>query len=248
MFFKMTKEKISILIPAFNEEDKILLTIKETINVFDKINYDYEIIIIDDGSVDDTYKIVQENLNVFGGRVKLERYKPNTGKGCAIKYGFNFVSGDYVLFLDADLDLHPSQIINFLKLMEDNKADLVMGSKRHKDSIVNYPNSRKFISNGYYLLIKILFGLPVKDTQTGFKLFRYEALKNSISRIIVKRYAFDLELLVVLHKLGYKIIEGPIYLKPTRAYYNRIGLKAVYDTLIDTLAIFYRLKIKRFYD
>ncbi|MBM3708591.1 MAG: glycosyltransferase family 2 protein, partial [Actinobacteria bacterium] len=113
----MTKEKISILIPAFNEEDKILLTIKETINVFDKINYDYEIIIIDDGSVDDTYKIVQENLNVFGGRVKLERYKPNTGKGCAIKYGFNFVSGDYVLFLDADLDLHPSQIINFLKLM-----------------------------------------------------------------------------------------------------------------------------------
>jgi len=66
--------------------------------------------------------------------------------------------------------------------------------------------------------------------------------------IIVKRYAFDLELLVVLHKLGYKIIEGPIYLKPTRAYYNRIGLKAVYDTLIDTLAIFYRLKIKRFYD
>ena len=244
----MVKEKISILIPAFNEEDKIILTIKETLNVFEKIGYDYEIVIIDDGSVDNTYNIVQENLNIFNGRVKIERYKSNTGKGFAIKYGFNFVSGDYVLFLDADLDLHPSQITNFLKLMEEHKADVVMGSKRHKDSIVDYPKSRKFLSTGYYFLIKILFGLPVKDTQTGFKLFRYEALKNGISRIIVKRYAFDLELLVVLHKLGYKIIECPIYLKPSRRYYNRIGLKDIYHTLIDTAAIFYRLKVKRFYD
>jgi glycosyltransferase involved in cell wall biosynthesis len=244
----MVKEKISILIPAFNEEDKIILTIKETLNVFKKIGYDYEIVIIDDGSVDNTYNIVQENLNIFNGRVKIERYKSNTGKGFAIKYGFNFVSGDYVLFLDADLDLHPFQITNFLKLIKEYKADVVMGSKRHKDSIVDYPKSRKFLSNGYYFLIKILFGLPVKDTQTGFKLFRYEALKNGISRIIVKRYAFDLELLVVLHKLGYKIIECPIYLKPSRRYYNRIGLKDIYNTLIDTAAIFYRLKIKRFYD
>jgi Glycosyltransferases, probably involved in cell wall biogenesis len=244
----MVKEKISILIPAFNEEDKIILTIKETLNVFEKIGYDYEIVIIDDGSVDNTYNIVQENLNIFNERVKIERYKSNTGKGFAIKYGFNFVSGDYVLFLDADLDLHPSQITNFLKLMKEHKADFVMGSKRHKDSIVDYPKSRKFLSTGYYFLIKILFGLPVKDTQTGFKLFRYEALKNGISRIIVKRYAFDLELLVVLHKLGYKIIECPIYLKPSRRYYNRIGLKDIYHTLIDTAAIFYRLKIKRFYD
>jgi len=244
----MVKEKISILIPAFNEEDKIILTIKETLRVFEKIGYDYEIVIIDDGSIDDTYSKVQENLNVFNGKVKIERYKSNAGKGFAIKYGFNFISGDYVLFLDADLDLHPSQITNFLKLMEEHKADLVMGSKRHKDSVVNYPNSRKFISNGYYFLIKILFGLPVKDTQTGFKLFRYEALKNSISRIIVKRYAFDLELLVVLRNLDYKIIEGPIYLKPSRTYYNRIGLKDIFYTLIDTVAIFYRLKVKRFYD
>jgi glycosyltransferase involved in cell wall biosynthesis len=244
----MVKEKISILIPAFNEEDRILSTIKETLNVLEKIGFDYEIVIIDDGSIDSTYNLVQENLNNFNGRVKIERYNPNAGKGCAIKYGFDFVSGDYVLFLDADMDLHPSQITNFLKLMEEHKADLVMGSKRHKDSVVNYPKSRKFLSDGYYYLIKFLFGLPVKDTQTGFKLFRYEALKNGIPKIIIKRYAFDLELLVVLHKQGYKIIECPIYLKPSRRYYNRIGLKDVWNTLIDTIAIFYRLRIKRFYD
>ena len=244
----MVKEKISILIPAFNEEDKIIPTIKETLNTFEKIGYEYEIVIIDDGSIDNTYNKVQENLNIFKGRVKIERYKSNIGKGFATKYGFKFVSGDYVLFLDADLDLHPSQITSFLKSMDDYKADVVMGSKRHKDSIVDYPKSRKILSNGYYYLIKILFGLPVKDTQTGFKLFKFEALKNGLSRIIVKRYAFDLELLVVLNKLGYKIVECPIYLKPSRTYYNRIGLKDIYYTLLDTLAIFYRLKIKKFYD
>ena len=244
----MLKGKISVIIPAFNEEDNILTTIEETIKVLAEFGTDYEVIIIDDGSVDNTYNKVQENLSIFNGIVKIESYKSNIGKGFAIKYGFNFVSGDYVLFLDADMDLHPSHMKDFLKLIEEYKADVVMGSKRHKDSIVDYPKSRKFLSNGYYLLIKILFGLPVKDTQTGFKLFRYEALKNGISRIIVKRYAFDLELLVVLHKLGYKIIESPIYLKPSRRYYNRIGLKDIYHTFIDTAAIFYRLYIKKYYN
>ncbi len=244
----MKREKISILIPAFNEEEKIISTLNETVKVLDEIDKEYEVIIIDDGSIDDTYKKVSENLHIFSNKVKIERYGPNIGKGYAIKYGFNFATGDYVLFLDADLDLHPSQITNFLKLMEEHKVDVVMGSKRHKDSVVNYPKSREILSNGYYFLIRILFGLPVKDTQTGLKLFKYEALKNGISKIICKRYAFDLELLVVLHKLGYKIVECPIYLKPSRRYYNRIGLKDIYRVLIDTMAIFYRLYIKRYYD
>ena len=244
----MNKEKISVLIPAFNEEEKIITTIDETIKVLDGLGDDYEVVIIDDGSKDNTFGIVSKNLSNYNGKVRIEKYSKNMGKGYAIKYGFNFVTGDYILFLDADMDLHPSQIMNFLKLMEEHKADVVMGSKRHKDSVVNYPKSRKILSNGYYLLIKILFGLPVKDTQTGFKLFRYEALKNGISRIIVKRYAFDLELLVVLHKLGYKITECPIYLKPSRRYYNRIGLKDIYNTFIDTAAIFYRLHIKKYYN
>lgn len=243
----MVKEKISILIPAFNEEEGIITTINETIRVFDELGNDYEVIIIDDGSKDNTYKIVSENLLNFNGKVKIERYDKNMGKGYAIKHGFNFISGDYVLFLDADMDLHPKQINNFIDLMRKHQADVVMGSKRHKDSVVDYPQSRKILSNGYYFLIKILFVLPVKDTQTGLKLFRYEALKNSISKIVIKRYAFDLELLVVLHKLGYKVVECPIYLKPTRRYYNRIGLKDIYHTFMDTIAIFYRLYIKKYY-
>ena len=243
----MDKEKISVLIPAFNEEDNIISTINETLEVFKKLGLDYELIIVDDGSVDNTYKKVKESLHAFNGRVKIVRYESNAGKGYAIKYGFNFVTGDYVLFLDADMDLHPSQVESFLKLMRENKADVVIGSKRHKESVVDYPASRRFLSNGYYFIIKILFGLPVKDTQTGLKLFRYEVLKNNISKLVVNRYAFDLELLVILHKQGYKIIECPIYLKPTRKYYNRIGFKDVYRIFADTIAIFCRLYFRKYY-
>ena len=242
----MLKDKISVIIPAFNEEDNILNTINETIKVLENINNDYEIIIIDDGSNDDTYKKVTENILNFNGKVIIKKYLQNEGKGYAIKYGANFVTGGYVLFLDADLDLPPDQIINFIRLMNEGKADVIIGSKMHKDSVLDYPKIRKFYSFMYYILIKILFGLPVKDTQTGLKLFKAEVFKKAISKIVIKRYAFDLELLVVLHKMGYKIIECPVILKSTRKY-GRIGLKDAFNIFNDTLAIFYRLYIKKYY-
>ena len=243
----MQSEKISILIPAFNEEENIISTIKETVNVFKNLNKNYEIIIVDDGSIDDTYNKVVKNVNIYKDKVKIDRYPSNKGKGFAIKHGFDFITGDYILFLDADLDLHPSQIENFLKLIREDKADVVIGSKMNKDSIVSYPPTRKVLSIGYYFLIRLLFNLPVKDTQTGLKLFKYEALKIGLSKVVVKKYAFDLELLAILNKRNYKIIEAPIYLKPTRKY-GRIGIRDIFKIFIDTIAIFYRLYIKRYYD
>jgi len=244
----MIKEKISVLVPAYNEEEAIVSTVDETIKVLEKLNVDFELIVIDDGSVDNTYSYVKESLKKFNNKVTIKRYDSNKGKGFALKHGCNHITGDYTLFLDADMDLHPSQLKNFLNIIRNEKADLVLGSKRHKNSVVKYPLSRKILSTGYYFFIKILFGLPVKDTQTGFKLFKSEALKKCISKIVVKKYAFDLELLVILHKYKYKIIEGPIYLKPMRKYYNRIGLKDIYHMFIDTIAVFYRLKFLRYYD
>jgi len=244
----MDKGKISVLIPAFNEEERIIITINETIKVLNSLGNDYEVIIVDDGSKDDTYEVVSKNLSKFNGRIKIERYGKNIGKGYAIKHGFNFVTGDYVLFLDADMDIHPDQINIFLDLMIKNDADIVIGSKRHKNSVVDYPLSRKIYSNMYYFLIKILFGLPVKDTQTGFKLFRYSSLKSSLKKVVIKKYAFDLELLVVSKIQKRKIIECPIILKPTRTYYNRIGFKAIMNIILDTMAIFYRYRILKYYE
>jgi glycosyltransferase involved in cell wall biosynthesis len=239
--------KVSVLIPAFNEEKTIIDAIKETIKVFERLDFDYEIIVIDDGSVDNTSTQVKNNANIFNNKVQLVKHQNNSGKGFAIKQGFNAASGDYVLFLDADLDLHPQQVVDFLHLIESNEADLVIGSKMHKESVVDYPLTRKILSFGYYVLVRILFNLPVKDTQTGLKLFKYELLEKSLEKIIVKKYAFDLELLVVLNKLKFKIMEAPIYLKPTRKF-GRIGFMDIYYVMLDTIAIFYRLYIKKYYD
>ena len=173
-------EKFSILIPAYNEEKNIILTITETIEVFEDFKKDYEIVVIDDGSTDNTCNLVKNNLTNLNNKIKIESYSPNKGKGYALKYGFNFASGDYILFLDADLDLHPSQLVNLYNLMMEKNVDVAIGSKLNKSSSLNYPAIRKFLSRGYYIFIKVLFNLPLKDTQTGLKLFKYEVLKNSI--------------------------------------------------------------------
>ena len=100
---------------------------------------------------------------------------------------------------------------------------------------------------GYYLLVKLLFGLPCHDTQTGLKLFKREVLEKVFPRILVKRFAFDLEVLVNAHHLGFKIAEAPIVLNPQRPF-GRIGPGAVWVTTQDTLAVFYRMKILKYYD
>jgi len=236
----------SILIPAYNEEANIIATLKETVKVLDTFNTPYEIIVIDDGSKDKTLQKVAGFINSGNNRVKIQSYFPNKGKGYALKYGTNFANGIYTLFLDADLDLHPSHIVEMFKLMQENGADAVIGSKMHKDSTLNYPFLRKILSSSYYLIIKILFRLKVRDTQTGIKLFRQDVLKNCISQVLVKRYAFDLELLVIINRKGYKIIEAPVNVKENREF-RRIGIKDAFKVFFDTLGVFGRNYFKKQY-
>jgi dolichol-phosphate mannosyltransferase len=236
----------SILIPAYNEEANIVATIEETAKVLEAFNPSYEIIIIDDGSRDRTLEKVLSVINSGNYKVKIQSYFPNKGKGYALKYGTGFANGNHILFLDADLDLHPSQLIEMYKIMQENNADVVIGSKMHKDSMLNYPFLRKILSSSYYLIIKVLFRLKVKDTQTGIKLFKQEVLKKCISQVLVKRYAFDLELLVIINRKGYRIFEAPVYVKENREF-RRIGVKDAFKVFFDTLGVFGRYYFKKQY-
>ncbi|HEA46985.1 MAG TPA: glycosyltransferase family 2 protein [bacterium] len=240
------KGKLSILVPAHNEGAHIYGNIQEIQRVFSEIGCRYELIVIDDGSKDETYENAQKAAKGFNN-VIVKRIRRNQGKGRALKYGFRFTKGDLVAFLDADLDLHPEQIQNLFKIMNKERADVVIGSKKHPESKLDYPRQRKIVSNIYFLLIKLLFRLPIKDTQTGLKLFKHEVLERVFPKVLVKRYAFDLELLVNIHHLGYKIVEAPVTLNYQRIM-GRIRLKDLYHTGMDTLAIFYRMYILRHYD
>ncbi len=246
---KDSGRKLSVIIPAYNEESFIFETLQETIKTLqESLNLDYEIIVVDDGSDDGTYQALRKVAQTTN-KVKVTKLDSHHGKGFALKQGFESVGGDLVGFLDADLDLHPSQLGSFLKIMERTGSDVVIGSKRHPESRSNYPKRRRILSFFYHLMVCLLFRLPITDTQVGLKLFKYQVLKKVFPKLLVKAYAFDLELLANARRLGYKIVEAPISLNFDReTHWGRIGLGGIRDMLIDTLAIFYRMYILKYYD
>ena len=149
------------------------------------------------------------------------------------------------------MDIDPSEISLMLDLMDWNNADIILASKLHPESKVNYPMSRKILSWGYRTITHLLFGFSVKDTQAGFKIYKKKVAKEVFSRIVVKNFAFDVEVLTVAYKLGYKrIYEAPIKLdfSGVSSITSTNFWKVIFQMLWDTAAVFYRLKILHYYD
>jgi glycosyltransferase involved in cell wall biosynthesis len=243
----MARGKVSVIMPAFNESEHIEQNVLETIATLAKLNFDCEVIVVDDGSHDETYRHAANACASYPGQVRVVRYDVNQGKGNALICGTRYASGDFVVFLDSDMDLHPVQLPKFFSILDETKADAVIGSKRHPESNVDYPFIRRVYSAAYYSVVRLLFGLPIRDTQTGLKLFKIEVLRHVFPRVLAKRFAFDIELLANAHRLGYKIVEAPVNLNFMRRY-GRINMNDVRAVLIDTMAIFYRMHIIRYYD
>lgn len=239
-------EKVSVVIPAYNEGHHIVDNLKEVIHVFDEFGYRYEIIVVDDGSQDGTYEELQRVSRQYP-QIIIKRNMRNYGKGRALKKGVRFATGDYIVFLDADMELHPGQIQTFFDIMRLDEADAVIGSKMHPNSKVIYPLHRKIVSNVYYAIIWLLFDLPIRDTQTGLKLFRTEAVKKAFPKILIKRFAYDIELLAVIHRMGYKITEAPVILNSQNRW-GRIGWYDIYVTWWNTMAVWYRMFLLHWYD
>lgn len=237
--------KLSLIVPCYNQGAYIYRNLQEVIRTLNKFGIKHEIIVVDDGSTDNTFEEAKEAEN---GNLKVIGYTGNRGKGFAIKYGFNHATGDFITFADADLDIHPNQLMTLIKYMEENNADIVIGSKRHKESKVDYPLKRRVLSYFYHLFVNSLFRLPnIKDTQSGFKLLKKECAKKVLPKVLVKRFAFDLELLVVANKYGFKIVEAPIEIK--QLFKNSsVELGGIKKMFQDTLAIAYRLYIMKWYN
>jgi len=234
--------------PAHNEGHHIFENIRETQSVFNEANCHYEIIVVNDGSSDNTGTEAKRAAVGFDN-VKVVDRDRNSGKGNALRRGFYHATGDVVVLLDADLDLHPKQLHTLFTIMHCEQADVVVGSKRHPESKLNYPTRRKLISKIYYYILWLFFGLPLNDTQTGLKLYKNEVLRKVLKRVLCKRYAFDVELLANAHHLGYKIVEAPIVLEYRRLVkWGRIGFSDLWHTGLDTLAIWVRMYILRTYD
>ncbi len=239
------RPKLSIVIPAYKEEKSIYKTVDAILEAHDILDYGYEVIVVVDGSPDNTAYEARRHKSV---KVKVFEYSKNHGKGYALKYGTQRASGDIITFVDAGGDFDPKQFDKCVKLMEIFDADFVIGSKRHPASKVNYPLMRRVYSWCYQKLIRILFGLNVTDTQTGLKFLKRKVALDVMPRVLVKQYAFDLEMLVIAYQLGYRrIFEAPVEMKFNSAGSGAANLSAIKNMFIDTLTVFYRAKILNYY-
>ncbi|MDD3220930.1 MAG: glycosyltransferase [Lachnospiraceae bacterium] len=240
-------KKLSVVMPAFNEGKNIYKNLLEVSNILSGFLENYEIIAVNDGSLDNTREEMIRCKEI-DEHVHPVSYKKNKGKGHAIRVGVMKASGDYIAFLDSDLDLPPDQLEDYVKSIAADEADVIIGSKMHKDSELEYPLVRRVISTGYYCMLRGLFHLKVKDTQTGLKVFKAEALKSIISLIQTEGYAYDIEILVALNCRGCTIKEMPVRLVFQRGNkMGRIRLKDIFKVFKDTFAIFYRANIKKYY-
>ncbi|MCM8767179.1 MAG: glycosyltransferase family 2 protein [Candidatus Omnitrophica bacterium] len=199
--------EISIVIPAYNEEKRILKTIEKIYKYFKNKNYDFEIIVVDDGSKDKTFEIV-EKFAKNKKEIIILKHPKNLGKGAAVRTGVLSASGNFILFTDADLS---TPIEEFEKLKEkiENGYDIAIGSRGLKDSkiVIPQPFYRRIIGKIFPILVRLIVIKDFKDTQCGFKLFKKEQGKKIFSQLKTGGFAFDVEVLAKAKKEGYKIAE-----------------------------------------
>jgi glycosyltransferase involved in cell wall biosynthesis len=236
---------ISVILPAYNEVDNVYEVIRESVRTLGMMGRDYEIIAVDDGSTDGTPAELARAAADFE-EVSVVTLPENLGKGSALMRGFQASTGELVCFLDADLDLNPYQIKRFISEIERTGADVVIGSKRHPRSKVDYPGSRRLYSTFYYRLIHLLFKLPVKDTQTGIKLFKREVLERALPYLVSMQYVLDLELLLIANYMGFKVVEAPVQIHFQRRL-GRITWADIRGIVVDTMSIFYRFYVLGYY-
>ena len=247
-------ERASILLPAHNEAPRIAANIARVCaiaqNLVDTewrgIVGSYEVIVADDGSTDDTWAEIERGAAGMPQVIPI-RLPINYGKGMALRQAYQRSSGSWIFFIDSDLDIAPEHMADLSRILLKDNVDAVLGSKRSHASKTHYPWYRRIVSITYAFVVRCLLPLPVRDTQTGFKLFKRALLDAVSPRMLLRRYAFDIELLAIADRMGYRMKQCPVKV----AFSDKRGsvtIRNIYHMFFDTLSVFYRLRLIRYYD
>jgi glycosyltransferase involved in cell wall biosynthesis len=228
--------------PLYNEGGQITSNVEQTLAVLRMLG-PFEMILVNDGSSDNSGEKITDLANSFPGEI-VSLHLARSGKGEALRQGAHVARGEFVVFIDADLDLPPEQILFFVAIQRVKKADAVIGSKMHPDSTVDYPLVRRLYSLGYFCLVKFLFGLPVRDTQTGLKLVRRDLLLKALDQTESRGFTLDLELLVRLVQLGAVMVEAPVVVRHSMKF-GGIGLPVVWQIFRDTWSVWRKVRRSR---
>lgn len=201
---------LSVVVPAYNEEARIGRTLEKAVEYLESEPYSWDMIVVSDGSSDKTDSLVQAFAETHPN-VRLISYKPNRGKGNAVRVGMLAATGERVLFMDADMATPPEETAKVLEHLEKG-ADVVIGSRPLKESQleVRQPFHREAFGRMSNAIVQLVGVRGIKDTQCGFKLFTQHASREIFSRCKFKGFSFDMEVLMIARDLGLKIDEVPI--------------------------------------
>ena len=232
----MEKIHLSVIIPAYNEEKRLASTLKEIDEYLKKQDYSSEIIVVNDGSKDATAEVVRR-LTQQIQNLKLIDNKVNRGKGYVVRQGLLAGKGEFRLFTDADNSTPINQIEKMWPEFEKD-YDIVIGSRDIKGAILDPPQPfhRRVLGKIFRLLTHLICGTwGIKDSQCGFKCFSERAAKDIFSRTKIDRWAFDVEVLALARRLGYKIAIIPVYWKNDP--HSHVKLKAYFRVLWELIKI-----------
>lgn len=200
------KPKLSIIIPAYNEEKRIASYLNEIKKYISKNNLNAEIIVVDDGSKDKTALIAKKYTR------KVYTNKPNRGKGYSVKRGMLLARGDYLLFTDADGATPIKEMKKFVDILNKKEYSVVIGSRSIKGAKLKkkQPFYRLVLGKGFFVLTWLLTGLNFHDTQCGFKMFTKKSAKAIFPKQTIERWGFDPELLFLAKRKRFKVKEEPV--------------------------------------
>lgn len=228
--------KLSIIIPAFNEENRIKNTLLSIVDYLEENKINSEIIIVNDGSSDNT-NLVIEKFQQKIPNLKLINLSKNSGKGFSVKTGVEASKGEYILFTDADNSTPIEEFDKLYKKMKETGSEITIGSRYLHDSDIKIkqPIYRIFIGRIGNFLIRLFLIDGIKDTQCGFKLFKHKAAKEIFHFQKIKRFAFDMEAIVIANNMNYKIVEVPV------SWFNSTEsrVRPIKDTLRTLRDLFY---------
>ena len=232
--------EISIVMPAYNEYDTIERAIGNIRRIVSATSRSYELIVVDDGSTDGTLERLRE-IKAGCNELKLIESRGNHGKGSAVRRAAALVAGGVVIVIDSDGEINPSQLEQYLIGLR--TFEICIASKRHPLSRYSAPASRKFLSIGFNKMVRLLTGVNLLDTQTGLKAARGEQFARIMRATSVKRFAYDVEFLVIANLLRMKIAEMPVHIQQQ----SRFSLREAMHMFVDLLGISYRLRITKWY-
>jgi len=202
---------LSVIVPSYNEAEILKRTLPELYAYLKTLPWDFELIVGNDGSKDATESTIK-NFAKGKRNVRYVGYAQNRGKGAILTECFKTATGDIQLFIDADLTIEKTLIPVLVGALK--KGDISIASKHLRGAKVAYPLVRRITSNGYGLLTRLLFGVPLKDFQCGLKAFKKEVIRDLLPGTVNQRFLWDTEILVKAFRKHYKIVEIPAVVHP----------------------------------